>query len=100
MYQLGPAEIHHVVDLFASQPENYHNLCIIVHSWIHSSMHTLAQYWVGEGRPEGVSAYQMGHYVTVTMEMHGQIVRKSVLQLQREGSLWPWLWKEKARSTV
>lgn len=50
-------------------------------------MHTLAQYCVGEGRSEGVSAYQKGHYVTVTMEMHGQIVVKSVLQLQRKGSL-------------
>lgn len=50
-------------------------------------MHTLAQYWVGEGRSEGVSVYPKGHYVTVTMEMYGQIVVKSVLQLQRGGSL-------------
>lgn len=63
-------------------------------------MHTLAQYWVGEGRSEGVSVYPKGHYVTVTMEMYGQIVVKSVLQLQRGGSLWPWLWKEKARLAV
>ena len=27
-------------------------------------MHTLAQYWVGEGRSEGVSVYPKGHYVT------------------------------------
>lgn len=54
---------------------------------IHCSIQTMAQYWVGEGRSVGVSAYQMGHCVTVTMEMRGQIVVKSVLQLQREGSL-------------
>lgn len=50
-------------------------------------MHTVAKYLVGEGRLKGVSAYQKGHYVTVTMEMHGHIVFKSVLQLQREVSL-------------
>lgn len=49
MYQLGPAEIHYVVDLYASWPENYQTASI-VRSQIHSSMHTLAQYWVGEGR--------------------------------------------------
>lgn len=79
MYQLGPAEIHYVVDLFASWSENYptvHPLCI--YSFI-APCYTLAQYWVGEGRSEEVSAYLKGHYVTVTMEMHGQIVLKSVL---------------------
>lgn len=39
-------------------------------------MQTFAQCWVGEGRSQGVSAYTKGHYVTITMELHGQIVVK------------------------
>jgi len=48
-------------------------------------MHTLAEYWARERwGSEGVSAYQEGHRVTITAEMHGQTVVKCVLQLQRE----------------
>lgn len=58
MYPLGPAELHPVVDLSVSPPSS---------SGVHESITSLAWYWVGGGRgagSEGVSAYQMGHYVT------------------------------------
>lgn len=85
MYQLGPAEIHYVVDLLIcllprQLPQTIHRCASIapVHAYC-----TLAQYWVGEARAEEILACQAGHYMTATMEMHGQIVVRSVLQLQK-----------------
>lgn len=86
--------------LICLPPDHKNNHILCIHFKTITPCELLLSVGWEKGDHKGVSAYTKGHYVTITMELHGQIVVKSVLQLQKEGRLWPWLWKENARSTV